>query len=74
MPPTSDLGSLADDLEHVLSRTQGAWEGLRGQSLFVTGGTGFFGRWLLESFAHANAALDLNARMVVWSSHFAPPQ
>ena len=58
---------LAADLEHVLIHTQGLWEPLRGKHIFVTGGTGFFGRWLLESFAHANQALSLGARMVVLS-------
>ena len=58
---------LAADLEHVLTHTAGLWERLRGQSIFVTGGTGFFGRWLLESFASANKALSLDARMVVLS-------
>jgi len=37
----------------------------RGQSFFITGGTGFFGMWLLESFAHANDTLDLGARATV---------
>ena len=31
----------------------------------ITGGTGFVGRWLLESLLAANAALDLRARVVV---------
>ena len=57
----------AADLEHVLTHTEGLWEPLREQSIFVTGGTGFFGRWMLESFAHANTELSLGARMVVLS-------
>ncbi len=58
---------LAADLDHVLTHTEGLWEPLRGKHIFVTGGTGFFGRWLLESFAHTNAALNLGAKMVVLS-------
>ena len=42
-------------------------EELRGQRIFITGGTGFFGCWLLESFAHANARLALDATAVVLS-------
>lgn len=64
----SATNPLADDLAHILAHTDGSvWEALRGQNIFITGGTGFFGRWLLESFAHANAALALDARVVVLS-------
>ena len=59
--------TLAEDLEHVLAHTSGLWEHVRGRSVFVTGGTGFFGRWLLESFVAANQRFDLGARMVVLS-------
>lgn len=52
------------DLDHVLEHARG-WEDLRGERLFLTGATGFYGRWLLESLLHANDQLGLRARAVV---------
>jgi dTDP-glucose 4,6-dehydratase len=56
---------LAADLDHVLVHTISTWEELRGERLFLTGGTGFFGCWLLESFLWANDRLNLDAEVVV---------
>ena len=58
---------LKEDLDYILTHTKGLWEELRGKKVFITGGTGFFGCWLLESFAWANDKLDLDASAFVLS-------
>jgi len=56
---------LSLDLEFILNNTQGLWDEIKGQRIFITGGTGFIGCWLLESFAFANEKLNLGASTVV---------
>ncbi len=53
------------DLAHILSHTEEVWGEIAGQRIFLTGGTGFFGKWLMESFAFANDRLALGAKLVV---------
>ena len=56
---------LARDLDHVLEQTAGLWDDLRAARLFMTGGTGFFGCWLLETLLWANDRLTLDASVVL---------
>src|SRR3990167_11379113 len=62
---------LANDLDYILKHTAPLWERWRNQHIFITGGTGFFGCWLLESFIWANEKLNLNAKAVVLTRNFA---
>jgi nucleoside-diphosphate-sugar epimerase len=56
---------VAADLEDVVDRTADLWGDLRGARILLTGATGFFGAWLLASFAAADRRLALGARAVV---------
>lgn len=43
------------------------WTKIRGESIFITGGTGFFGRWLLSSLVNANKLLALDIKATILS-------
>lgn len=55
------------DLDTTLDQARDAFAQLRGARIFLTGATGFYGVWLLESLAHARRALDLDVDAVVLS-------
>jgi nucleoside-diphosphate-sugar epimerase len=59
-----------EDKRLILDRTERLWELLAGQRVFITGGTGFFGLWLLQSFAWANREFCLHAEAVVLSRNW----
>lgn len=58
---------ISEDLERIYSNTASMWNELRGKQIFLTGATGFFGFWLLQSFIWVNKKLDLNAKVLVLS-------
>ena len=54
-----------EDLGLILAKTHRLWHEMRDEQIFITGGTGFFGCWLVESFAYINRLEGLNARASV---------
>jgi dTDP-glucose 4,6-dehydratase len=53
-----------DDLNFVAAQCSSLWEELRGAKILVTGGTGLFGRWILESLLFANQQFQLNLQLI----------
>lgn len=60
---------LSADLDHILQHTEDLWADMRGERIFMTGGTGFVGSWLLESLLWANRRLHLGVRCAVLTRH-----
>jgi nucleoside-diphosphate-sugar epimerase len=57
----------SEDLDHVLRHTRPLWEQARGRRVFISGGTGFFGAWMLESLVYCNRELALDVSATVLS-------
>jgi dTDP-glucose 4,6-dehydratase len=55
------------DRIHILEHTRDLWPALQGARIFITGGTGFFGKWILGSLAHARQELGVDVRATVLS-------
>jgi len=53
------------DIDVILSQCGNIWEVLDGKNIFITGGTGFIGRWLLESIYKANKKLNIAINVTV---------
>jgi len=66
--PQNNLFALpARDLAHILRGAAAELEELRGKSVFLTGGTGFFGKWLLAGLLFAHDELSLDLKLTVLS-------
>ena len=55
------------DLEWVFENIQNYLKNIRGQRLFITGGTGFVGSWLVECLLHANKIIALDLHISILS-------
>ncbi len=54
-----------DDLTHIINKTKNIWTEVKNKNIFLSGGTGFFGTWILKSFVLANKNFNLNSNILV---------
>ncbi len=57
----------ATDLDEIAGQAAGDFGALRGGRIFLTGGTGFFGKWLLGALLHADAQAGLGLDLTILS-------
>jgi len=58
---------IAADISGAIARTESLWPALAEASVFISGATGFFGIWLLETLLAANREFSLGMRVVALS-------
>lgn len=59
------MWTLENDLDDVVARCEPVWKALSGQNIFITGGTGFIGCWLLETLRRANLKNNCDIRATI---------
>ena len=65
MTKTRSDWTLSDDLDTILSQTEALWPQFRQARIFITGGSGFIGCWLLEVLRHADQQLQLGLQVLI---------
>lgn len=63
--PVRPPWSFERDLADIVAANGDVWASLRGCSIFMTGGTGLIGRWMLEALKLADEQLDLGVNLTV---------
>lgn len=58
---------ISDDIQYIIEQTKTLWSQLKDERIFITGGTGFFGRWILETLVGADREFGLNLKITVLS-------
>lgn len=62
---THQAWQIVDDVDAIVAALTKDWSRLAGKRVFMTGGTGFIGRWMLEALAEADRRLGLGVEVVV---------
>jgi dTDP-glucose 4,6-dehydratase len=55
------------DLDFILEHCRAEFTNFHNTHLLITGGSGFFGRWLIEALLHANQQLHLNLTLYTFT-------
>ena len=66
----NDNWTLQKDLNFVLQASERIFSSLNGSRIFLTGGTGFIGCWLLESIRNANIKMGLEIEVTILTRNF----
>ncbi len=61
------VSTLYTDLKYIAERTNGFINEFEGKKILLTGGTGFFGKWLLESFLFSNNYASMDIKVYILS-------
>ena len=56
-----------EDLQNIYQHCKTEFAELDQKTIFVTGGTGFFGKWLLEAIIYANETASLEIKCIILS-------
>jgi nucleoside-diphosphate-sugar epimerase len=64
-----EVWSLEQDLEQIVRQAAPIWPALGDARIFMTGGTGFVGCWLLEALRYADLKLKLGLDVTVLTRH-----
>jgi len=57
--------SISDDFKNIMSSCNDIFKELNNSHIFLTGGTGFIGVWLLKSIVYANKNMNLNIKVTI---------
>jgi dTDP-glucose 4,6-dehydratase len=57
--------SLQQDLQSIVDSCETEFKELSSANIFITGGTGFIGCWMLEAIRHSNLTLKTNIRATI---------
>jgi len=57
--------NIKDDLEGITTSCNKLFSEMHDSEIFLTGGTGFIGKWILETIKHANESMSLNIKVTI---------